>query len=92
MKVSAHLIIVELRRRGRRRECRDKMPDYGYQEFMVLTGVTDRELGRQYKCPLYGKKYWSAWGYARRHFERALKDHSQEVEEVIKGVSHKGGT
>ena len=60
------------------------MPTYEYGVFMVLTGMTDRDLGRQYKCPLCGKEYWSAWGHARRHFEKELKNRSEEVKAIIK--------
>lgn len=48
-----------------------KKPQH-YQEFMLFTGSTDQFLGRCYKCPRCGKYYWSAWGWARRHFEREM--------------------
>lgn len=49
------------------------MPDYDYQAFMVNTGITDQFLGRQYRCPKCGRKYWSAWGNARRHYEKEVE-------------------
>jgi len=45
------------------------MPNYNYEDFMKQTGLTDKALGREYKCPVCGRKYWSAWGHARRHAE-----------------------
>jgi len=60
------------------------MPDYEYQDFMVFTGITDQHLGRLYECPLCQKKYWSAWGHARRHYLEELKNHFEEVMASIK--------
>jgi len=59
------------------------MPDKEYQDFMVFTGITDQHLGRLYKCPLCQKKYWSAWGHARRHFEMEIKNRLGEVKTII---------
>jgi len=66
------------------------MPDNEYQDFMELTGITDQHLGRLYSCPLCKKIYWSAWGHARRHFEKELKSHSKEVKAIIKKCEQKG--
>ena len=65
------------------------MPRYEYQDFMTLTGLTDQHLGRQYKCPLCMNKYWSAWGHARRHFEREMKNRLEEVNTIIKKYEQK---
>lgn len=59
------------------------MPDYEYQDFMVFTGITNQHLGSQYQCPLCGKRYWSAWGHARHHYEKELKNRPEEVKAII---------
>lgn len=41
-----------------------------YQDFMIFLGLTDQFNGRLYKCPKCKRLYWSAWGNARRHFEK----------------------
>lgn len=44
-----------------------------YQKVMRLTGGTDQFKGREYICPKCSKTYWSAWGWARRHYEICCK-------------------
>jgi len=62
-----------------------KMPDYSYEDFMIFTGQTDQFLGRLYKCPRCGKRYWSAWGWARRHYEKEIKKLRMTSKNVVKG-------
>ena len=45
-----------------------------WYNFMQFTGNTDQFKGREYNCPICNKLYWSAWGHARRHFEKHDKE------------------
>jgi len=40
-----------------------------YKDFMIFTGIIKQPLGRLYRCPKCERKFWSAWGWARRHYE-----------------------
>ena len=44
-----------------------------YSELMEFTGFTDQFLGRLYRCRRCGRRYWSAWGWARRHYEKEME-------------------
>jgi hypothetical protein len=44
-----------------------------YEKVMIPTGLTDEFRGREYLCPKCNNKYWSAWGWARRHYEACCK-------------------
>lgn len=57
-----------------------------YQDFMVFYGVTDKHRGRLYYCPICGKDYWSAWGQARRHYEKVMAKLKKEREGKECGV------
>lgn len=45
-----------------------------YHDLMKFTGLSDQFLGRRYRCEKCGKYYWSAWGWARRHYEKHVKE------------------
>lgn len=43
--------------------------------------ATDRFSGRLHECPICGKRYWSVFGHARRHWqqhERFIKARNEE--------------
>jgi len=40
-----------------------------YLEFMPVI-ATDRGAGRLHYCPICGKKVWSAWGHADKHWQK----------------------
>jgi len=42
-------------------------------ELMEFIGFADQRLGRLYRCRRRGRKYWSAWGWARWHCEKEMK-------------------
>lgn len=42
-------------------------PESEFPDYMTATGNTDQHKGREYRCELCGRKYWSAWGNAWRH-------------------------
>jgi len=39
-----------------------------YIKFMPFL-ATDKGAGRLHECPLCGKKVWSAWGHADKHWQ-----------------------
>ncbi len=38
-----------------------------YKNAMRLV-ATDRHRGRKYECPICGRRFWTVWGHAEKHW------------------------
>lgn len=63
----------------------DKLGGYACYEVCMPCVATDRHRGRRHVCPICGDKVWSAFGHARRHWERHTENERAPFEQGIKG-------